>query len=129
MARTTRTQRRTRNSSATNKPDTAAQTSNTLLWTLGAAAVAGGAYLARSSLKRVWDSLTAPGNAEHAAPDLALDKPRPGADDRAPDAFRPDPTAPVPASEREGLRPATAPAPTLVAGQPAQLERIGGGNA
>ncbi|MEP9400690.1 hypothetical protein [Sphingomonas sp. VNH70] len=55
-----------------------------------------------------------PGNAEHPAPDLALDKPHPGPTDRAPDAFRPDPTAPVPASEREGLRPATGPVPSMV---------------
>jgi hypothetical protein len=43
----------------------------------------------------------------HAVPDLALDKPRPGAGDRAPDAFRPDPTAVPTAEEREALRPAT----------------------
>lgn len=49
--------------------------------------------------------------AEHAAPDLALDKPHPGADDRAPDAFRPDPTAPVPEAMRDSLRPATGRAP------------------
>lgn len=49
-----------------------------------------------------------PGNAEHEAPDLALDAPRSDEFHRAPDAFRPDPTAAVPASEREGLRPATA---------------------
>ena len=53
--------------------------------------------------------LFTPGNAEHAAPDLALDQPHPGPDHRAPIAFRPDPTAPVPASEREALRPATVP--------------------
>jgi len=48
-----------------------------------------------------------PGSGEgHEAPDLAEGEPRPTAHDRAPDAFRPDPTAPVPASEREGLRPA-----------------------
>ena len=51
--------------------------------------------------------------AEHAAPDLALDKPRPGADDRAPDAFRPDPTAVPTKAERESLRPATGPAPSF----------------
>jgi hypothetical protein len=50
--------------------------------------------------------LFARGEPGHAAPDLALDRPHPGPDDRAPDAFRPDPTAPVPASEREALRPA-----------------------
>ena len=48
-----------------------------------------------------------PGNAGHEAPDLALDAPRPDGLHRAPDAFRPDPTAAVPASEREALRPAT----------------------
>lgn len=84
------------------------------LLTLGAAVLGGGAYLARRLAKRGAFA----GNAEHAAPDLALDKPHPGPTDRAPDAFRPDPTAPVPASEREGLRPATGPAPTLVAGRP-----------
>lgn len=57
-----------------------------------------------------------PGNAEHDAPDLSPDAPTPGADGRrAPEAFRPDPTAPVPASEREGLRPATGPSPSMVA--------------
>ncbi|MES3151382.1 hypothetical protein [Sphingomonas faeni] len=54
-------------------------------------------------------------NAEHAAPDLALDKPRPGATDRAPDAFRPDPTAVPTKAERESLRHATGPAPSFAA--------------
>ena len=53
--------------------------------------------------------------AEHAAPDLALDKPRPSADDRAPAAFRPDPTAVPTKAERESLRPATGPAPSFAA--------------
>ncbi|WP_375421005.1 hypothetical protein [uncultured Sphingomonas sp.] len=53
--------------------------------------------------------------AEHAAPDLALDKPHPGPHDRAPDAFRPDPTAPVPEGMRDSLRPATGPAPGFAA--------------
>lgn len=66
-------------------------------------------------------------NAEHDAPDLAADAPTPGTD-RAPDAFRPDPTAAVPASEREGLRPATGPAPSLAAsrGEMANQTGIGG---
>jgi len=54
------------------------------------------------------------GSAEHAAPDLALDQPHPGPDARAPIDFRPDPTAPVPPGERDSLRPATGPAPSLV---------------
>lgn len=52
--------------------------------------------------------------AEHVPTDLMADHP-PGAHDRAPDAFRPDPTAVPTAEERESLRPATGPAPTLVA--------------
>ncbi|MEZ0244247.1 MAG: hypothetical protein ACAH11_12790 [Sphingomonas sp.] len=60
------------------------------------------AYFARNLLR--------PGNAEHAAPDLAPGQPHPGPEDRAPIVFRPDPTAAVPDSEREGLRPAGAPA-------------------
>ena len=75
----------------------------------GAAAIGlGGALLAVF--------LRSKGNpAEHAAPDLALDTPRPGADDRAPEAFRPDPTAVPTKAERESLRPVTGPAPSLVA--------------
>jgi hypothetical protein len=44
----------------------------------------------------------------HDAPDLAPDAPAPGTD-RAPEAFRPDPAAPVAAADREALRPATVP--------------------
>ncbi|MEZ0497258.1 hypothetical protein [Sphingomonas sp. IW22] len=50
----------------------------------------------------------------HAAPDLPRDGSRPPADQRAPVDFRPDPTAPVSAADREALRPATGPSPTLV---------------
>lgn len=75
---------------------------------VGAAAIGlGGAVLA------LW--LRAKRNpAEHAAPDLALDQPRPGAGDRAPEAFRPDPTAVPSRAERESLRPATGPSPSMV---------------
>lgn len=52
--------------------------------------------------------------AEHVPTDLMGDaRPKPG--DRAPAAFRPDPTAVPTSEERESLRPATGPAPTLVA--------------
>ena len=61
----------------------------------------------------------------HAAPDLALDKPHPTATDRAPDAFRPDPTAAVPASEREALRPATGPVPSMVAPRGSMASQTG----
>lgn len=51
----------------------------------------------------------------------------PGPEDRAIDAFRPDPTAPIPPEERDAFRPATA-APTLVAGQARELEQAGTGD-
>jgi hypothetical protein len=51
------------------------------------------------------------GGGEHPAPDLAAGKVI--GSERAPVDFRPDPTAPVPASEREGLRPATGPGPSI----------------
>lgn len=50
----------------------------------------------------------------------------PDGSQRAIDAFRPDPSAPVPATERDAFRPALAggSAPTLVAGQADELRRI-----
>lgn len=72
------------------------------VFSIGAAIVAAGAAIVET-VRRLR------GRGEgHAAPDLALDYDRePG--DRAPEAFRPDPTAPVSASDREALRPATMP--------------------
>ncbi len=75
---------------------------------IGAVATAVGAALQFGLFDRFF-----PGNAEHDAPDLAEGKPHPGPHDRAPVAFRPDPTAPVPPSERDGLRPAIGLAPSL----------------
>lgn len=51
---------------------------------------------------------------EHVPTDLMGDQP-PTANDRAIDAFRPDPTAPVPPEMRDSLRPATGPSPSLAA--------------
>ncbi len=54
----------------------------------GVAALGLGGALLSAWLRR------APANpAEHAAPDLAPARPHPGPADRAPEAFRPDPTA------------------------------------
>ncbi len=50
----------------------------------------------------------------HAAPDLEGGS-RPTPEDRAPEHFRPDPTAPVSAADRDALRPATGPAPGFAA--------------
>jgi hypothetical protein len=77
------------------------------------AAVGAGLIAAGGLLYGLWRRLAASGTVEYLAPDLGLDKPRPGPDDRAPVAFRPDPTAPVSAGEREKIRPATGPAPSL----------------
>ncbi len=73
-----------------------------------AAALVGGALLYDVAARRTFRRRDG-----HAAPDLDKDEPHPGPGHRAPDAFRPDPTAPVPSSEREALAPATGPAPTL----------------
>ncbi len=74
---------------------------------IGAVASAVGAALHFGLFDRFF-----PGDAEHSAPDLEGDS-HPGPHDRAPVAFRPDPTAPVPRSERDGLRPAIGLAPSL----------------
>ena len=66
-------------------------------------------------------------SAEHAAPDLAADA-APVGSQRAPEAFRPDPTAPVPESEREALRPATGPGPTLTAMRGEMANQTGAAN-
>ena len=62
------------------------------------------------SLEQVRDQ-AAPSGDGHTAPDLAADA-APG--ERAPVAFRPDMDAPMTPAEREALRPATGPSPTLV---------------
>ena len=90
------------------KPKPNAKTFGITALSIGAAAIGlGGALLAVFLRSKT--------TAEHTAPDLALDKPRPGATDRAPDAFRPDPTAIPTKAERESLRPATGPAPSFAA--------------
>ena len=59
----------------------------------------------------------------HAAPDLAADV-APGS--RAPEAFRPDIDAPMTPAEREALRPATGPSPSLVSDEGGTVQGIGG---
>lgn len=107
--------------SAKNNPSArfAPETSTRRHAAIAAATVAGVAATVTAALKLGWLDrfFTAPGavgGAEHAAPDLAPDAPTPGSA-RAPEAFRPDPTAPVSDAEREALRPATGPAPSMAA--------------
>ncbi len=67
---------------------------------------------------------TAPAtDAEHVPTDLLADR-APGAHDRAPAAFRPDMDAPMTPAEREALRPATGPGPSLVSGIPNIAEEV-----
>lgn len=87
----------------------------TTMLSIGGALLAVGAAVAGFLARRRISALVAPGSAEHAAPDLAPGKPHPGPGDRAPLAFRPDMDAPMSPAEREALRPATGPAPSLVA--------------
>jgi hypothetical protein len=68
-----------------------------------------------------------PSGAEHAAPDLAADA-APVGSQRAPEAFRPDPTAPVPDSEREALRPATGPGPSITSPRGELANQTGAAN-
>lgn len=78
-------------------------------------AAAGGVLIGMAGIA-LWTRGTRRAPAEgHPAPDLARDTPRPSAMDRAPEHFRPDPTAAVAPEDREALRPATGPSPSLVA--------------
>lgn len=81
--------------------------------------LAAGAYGLYQLVRRM------PRNGEHVPTDL-FGESHPDGSDRAPIDFRPDPTAPVPASERDQFRPALAgsQAPTLVRGQAKELERL-----
>lgn len=94
---------------AASKPATPAKPAPSLpsralgVFSIGAAAVAVGAAIVEAVRR-----LRGRSSEGHEAPDLALGHER-GPDDRAPEAFRPDPTAPVSASDREALRPATMP--------------------
>jgi hypothetical protein len=84
---------------------------------IGAIAAAGFAVLKLGKNAR--------GSAEHVPTDLMGDT-HPGPEDRAPLDFRPDPTASIPAGERDAFRPALAgvAAPTLVKGQARENERL-----
>lgn len=61
----------------------------------------------------------------HDAPDLAAGADL-GAMHRAPEAFRPDIDAPMTPAEREALRPATGPSPSLVSDEGGSTQGVGG---
>jgi hypothetical protein len=93
----------------------------------GIGAVAAGLFgaLRFGLFDKLLDKRTSGG--EHPAPDLKPSAPTPGTT-RAPVDFRPDPTAAVPESERESLRPATGPAPTLAATRGEVANQTGAAN-
>lgn len=93
---------------------------------IGAAVLTAGAAIAGFLARRRIAAWVQP--AETDAADLALDTPRPTADDRAPVEFRPDMDAPISAEDREALRPATAPAPSLVSAAGTMNSQTGAGN-
>jgi hypothetical protein len=113
-----------KNSKAANRQRKAAKPGKSLgLGTLSIGAVVGAIAAAGFALfKR---SQAARGSAGHVPTDLMGDS-HPGPEDRAPVDFRPDPTAPIPADERDAFRPALAgaSAPTLVKGQARENERL-----
>lgn len=82
---------------------TAPAPSGLVLLSLGAAAAAGAAALA------AWRVL-ARRRGDGTVPTDLMGDAHPDGGTRAIEAFRPDPTAPVPASERDALRPALLPA-------------------
>ena len=83
----------------------------TLGITLGAVALLVGGIA--TALVRGRRDVAGTDTGEHVPTDLMGDT-HPDGSERAVDAFRPDPTAPVPEAMRESLRPATGPAPSLV---------------
>lgn len=110
---------------AKSKPDAAPATFGPRSVAIGVAAGLGAIAAIMIGLLGV-TRRSAAGNAEHPAPDLAAGAPI--GVGRAPEAFRPDPTAPVPESEREGLRPATGPAPSLSAMRGEMANQTGASN-
>jgi hypothetical protein len=95
---------------------------------IGGAVLAVGAAVAGFLARRQIAAYVAPGSAEHQAPDLALDKPHNDGSVRAPVDFRPDMDAPMSPAERDALRPATGPAPSLVAQQGEMNSQTGASN-
>lgn len=101
------------------KPESGASAKSIALGTLSVGAIIGAlaaALLGARKLGRVKPGDI--GDGEHVPVDLMGDT-HPGPNDRAVDAFRPDPTAPIPEGERDAFRPALAgaAAPTLVRGE------------
>lgn len=113
-------------STAAKPAEKASVAKGTLAAGIGAGVLAAGALgLAQLFRRGTFDKLLGRGNAEHPAPDLTGDA-HPDGSERAPVDFRPDPTAPIPASERDAFRPALAgaSAPTLVRGEARELDRL-----
>ncbi|UZK64634.1 hypothetical protein [Sphingomonas sp. M1-B02] len=110
---------KTRTPSTSAKPAAGAKAgSRSGLGLFSLTAIAGVAAAGLFGLFKLGKNAAAGRGGEHVPTDLMGDV-HPDGSARAIEAFRPDPTAPIPASERDAFRPALAgaQAPTLVAGQ------------
>ncbi|WP_242138524.1 MULTISPECIES: hypothetical protein [unclassified Sphingomonas] len=96
-------------------------------WSIGAAAIAAGAGIAAFLTRGRIAALLSGSAAEGHVPTDLLD-PKRNADDRAIADFRPDMSAPMTAAEREALRPATGPAPSMVASRGTMNAQTGASN-
>ncbi|MEG3088018.1 hypothetical protein [Sphingomonas sp. PB4P5] len=110
------------------KPAPRAKVDASTALSIGGALLAVGAAVAGFLARRQIAAYVAPGSAEHEAPDLALDQPHNDGSARAPVDFRPNMDAPMSPAEREALRPATGPAPTMVAPQGEMNSQTGASN-
>ena len=108
----------TRKAGARKAPAKASTSPSTLAWSLGGLALAAGAglvaFLTRGRIATLVAEETSASSGEGHVPTDLLD-PNRNVDDRAVADFRPNMDAPMTAAEREALRPATGPAPTLSA--------------
>lgn len=101
--------------------------STTTAWSIGAVALAAGAGIAAFLSRGRISALLSKTSEEGHVPTDLLD-PNRNADDRAVADFRPDMSAPMTAAEREALRPATGPAPSLVSDRGAMNAQTGAAN-
>lgn len=96
-------------------------------WSIGAVALAAGAGIAAFLSRGRIAALLSGGSAEGHVPTDLLD-PKRNADDRAVADFRPDMSAAMTPAEREALRPATGPAPSMVAARGTMNTQTGASN-
>lgn len=108
------------------KPKAKSMSSGTA-WSIGAVALAAGAGIAAFLSRGRIAALLSGSQSEGHVPTDLLD-PNRNADDRAVADFRPDMSAKMTPAEREALRPATGPAPSLVSDRGTMNAQTGAAN-